>query len=383
MSSESDSDAEGRGLGSLPSRIGDHQKTITMATIAKAAGVSQGAISSLLNDRDYGIRVSEKTRERVFKVCREMNYVPNDLRAVVRMYPLLGDLCFLVSNDIPDIAGDPFQSRVLKGLMEAVPNPSHAVTVAHFDPAVDYTSVAVEGLPQPLSNGTTSRFICSGRLNPSLFQTLVKQEHPGIALGQEIALPGITSILPDYAQASKLAIEYLFGLGHRRIAILSGPFGTAKSNIIELNHGVRAAYQQVGAPIEAQNIIYGDLTFQAGFSTVDVLLDRDSPPTAIYCLNDSAAAGVIARAQSRGLKVPADLSVLGCSDDRAADTMYPALSTIHLPAEEMGATAYRELEGLLKIAEEALTKTKKIVLPVRLVERQSCAAPRQAEVKTI
>src|SRR5437879_609656 len=72
-------------------------KTITMATIAKAAGVSQGAISSLLNDRDYGIRVSEKTRERVFKVCREMGYVPNDLRAVVRMYPDQGDLCILAS----------------------------------------------------------------------------------------------------------------------------------------------------------------------------------------------------------------------------------------------------------------------------------------------
>ena len=55
-----------------PRKFRDLHKTITMAQIAKAAGVSQGAISSLLNDRDYGIRVSEKTRERVFKVCREM-----------------------------------------------------------------------------------------------------------------------------------------------------------------------------------------------------------------------------------------------------------------------------------------------------------------------
>ena len=68
-----------------PIKLGDYHKTITMADIAKAAGVSQGAISSLLNDRDYGIRVSEKTRERVFKTCREMSYIPNDLRAVVRM----------------------------------------------------------------------------------------------------------------------------------------------------------------------------------------------------------------------------------------------------------------------------------------------------------
>src|SRR5476651_138154 len=80
----------------IPAFSHPYNKTITMAAIAKAAGVSQGAISSLLNDRDYGIRVSEKTRKRVFKACREMGYVPNDLRAVVRMYPEMGDFCVLI-----------------------------------------------------------------------------------------------------------------------------------------------------------------------------------------------------------------------------------------------------------------------------------------------
>src|SRR6267378_3233752 len=101
-------------------RLGDHHKTVTMAEIAKAAGVSQGAISSLLNDRDYGIRVSEKTRERVFRVCREMGYIPNDLRAVVRMYPELGDLCLLVSGSTGDWPVNPFYSRILKGAVAAI-----------------------------------------------------------------------------------------------------------------------------------------------------------------------------------------------------------------------------------------------------------------------
>src|SRR5450432_4882789 len=83
----------GNGASTIPKKLDDLHKGITMADIAKAAGVSQGAISSLLNDRDYGIRVSEKTRDRVFRVCREMGYVPNDLRAVVRMYPEQGNFC--------------------------------------------------------------------------------------------------------------------------------------------------------------------------------------------------------------------------------------------------------------------------------------------------
>src|SRR3954468_3267013 len=102
-----------------PREIADLHKGITMAQIAKAAGVSQGAISSLLNDRDYGIRVSEKTRERGFKVCREMGYIPNDLRAVVRMYPELGEFCLLISNAVEGLS-DPFLARMARAAMSAV-----------------------------------------------------------------------------------------------------------------------------------------------------------------------------------------------------------------------------------------------------------------------
>src|SRR5579884_3025528 len=113
-------------------RLGDHHKTVTMAQIARAAGVSQGAISSLLNDRDYGIRVSEKTRDRVFKVCRELGYIPNDLRAVVRMYPELGDACLLVSSDIPDAPADPFIARVASAAMSAVTETPRHLVIAPF-----------------------------------------------------------------------------------------------------------------------------------------------------------------------------------------------------------------------------------------------------------
>src|SRR5688572_14362315 len=115
-----------RSLGDLP------QKTITMAQIAKAAGVSQGAISSLLNDRDYGIRVSEKTRERVFKVCREMGYIPNDLRAVVRMYPELGDFCLLLADDLGSAAEDPSVARIASATVLAVPGDTRSLTMARF-----------------------------------------------------------------------------------------------------------------------------------------------------------------------------------------------------------------------------------------------------------
>jgi len=350
----------------------EQHKTITMADIAKSAGVSQGAISSLLNDRDYGIRVSSKTRERVFKVCREMGYVPNDLRAVVRMYPERGGLCMLAARDVGNVVTDPFYSRVLSGAMEAVSDPSRSVGLAYYDPAADYQENP-DALPQPVSFGVDSKFICVGTPNLSLYQALVRRGFAVSCIGHDIAQPGVTSILPDFMEASRLAVEYLFQLGHRHIAILSGPFGATEQHIIELNRGLRAGYEEAGALIEAQNIIYGDLTYRNGYNALDVLLARSPAPTAVLCLNDSAAFGVIARAQSRGIQVPGDLSVLGCSDDLSSECIHPKLSTIHLPAEEIGATAAREAERRVADYEHGLADAKKIVLPVRLVERESCA----------
>ncbi|MDP9292538.1 MAG: LacI family transcriptional regulator [Verrucomicrobiota bacterium] len=356
----------------------EHHKTITMAAIAKAAGVSQGAISSLLNDRDYGIRVSEKTRDRVFKACRELKYIPNDLRAVVRMYPDMGDLCLLVSSDAGSPTLDFFTSRLIAAATDAVTDSSHHATIARYDPDTDYVRSA-DLLPHPIRSGTASKFICLGTPNQSLFQALTKRGYPVVNIGRDIPVPGVASILPDYSAASRLALDYLHRLGHRHIAILAGPFGTADSKIIELNHGLRIGFENLGIPLEAQNIIYGDLTFQSGASAAEVFLSRSPRPTALFCLTDAVAAGAISYAAAHGLKIPQDLSIIGCGDEQFAALLSPALTTIHLPAEEMGTAAVHEVEARARDVEHPLLEAKKTLMPVRLVERQSVAAPTAAQ----
>ncbi len=351
----------------------EHHKGITMADIAKAAGVSQGAISSLLNDRDYGIRVSEKTRDRVFRVCREMGYIPNDLRAVVRMYPELGDFCVLLASNLGDLPSDPFQARVISGSMAAI---GESVIIARYQPDTDYTAADPEVLPQPVRSGTTSKFLLVGKPNPSLCQTLVARGF-GVALaGHDVPMAGVTSILPDFAAASQAAVDHLFKTGHKRIAILSGPFGATDYHIIELNRGVRAGYDKANVPIEAQNIIYGDLTMENGYKALDLLMDRPSPPTAVFCFDDAAAAGVIARAQARGIKIPEDLSVIGCSDDALSAKLQPALSTVHLPAETIGVTGVHETDRRVRERDSFPSEAKKVLLPVKLVERASSGPPK-------
>ena len=363
----------GAGLTRVPKQLSDLQKTITMAQIAKAAGVSQGAISSLLNDRDYGIRVSDKTRERVFKVCREMGYIPNDLRAVVRMYPELGDYCLLLSTAVEGGLRDPFIHRLAIAAMAAVPDPSHPLSMAFYEENRDYASP--QDLPHPIRLGTYSKFLVHGRPNLSMLDALIRRGLPIVNLGGDAATPGVTSLVPDYERASFLAIEHLAQSGHQHLGIVSGPFGTTHPKILELNRGVSRACEEFGLPIESQRIVYGDLSEHAGEVALEEILLHQPKPTAIFAMSDSAALGVMARAHAHGLKIPGDLSIIGCSDDSGALAAFPRLTTIHLPAEEMAESGIQEIDRLVR--EGAPDAPRKIILPVRLVARAS-TEPRRA-----
>lgn len=339
-----------------------------MATIAKAAGVSQGAISSLLNDRDYGIRVSEKTRDRVFKVCRELGYLPNDLRAVVRMYPELGEFAVMISRRFAGGLSHPFVARTAAAALDANPEPSRSLTFCYYDEETDYAGTP-NAAPHPVAAGTVSKFVFVGGPNASLIQMVTKHGHAVVALGVEVAIAGVHSIVPELSAASQLAIEHLHKLGHRRIAIVSGPFGSADPQIIELNRGVRVACDRLRISIEPHSIVFGDLSPAAGSAAFDTLMARKPEPTAIFCLSDSAAAGVLAAAHLRGKRAPEQLSVIGCGDDPCTPLYSPPLTTVRLPIEEMAALAVRTADEAVRSA--PATEPRKTVLPVQLIERTS------------
>lgn len=343
-------------------------KPITMAAIARAAGVSQGAISSLLNDRDYGIRVSDKTREKVFKVCRELGYVPNDLRAFVRMYPEQGDTCLLLPARFPGGLAHPFASRIASAAITA--GTQGSLAVAHYDEGRDY-GPETEGLPLPILNGTASKFLCLGVANASLCRMAARRGHPFILLGHEALLAGSTSVLPDYLGAARLALGHLVKHGHRAIAIVGGPFGSPEPRLAELNRAIGIAAQEYGLQIEPQNILQGDLSFCAGMSAMDTLASRSPAPTAAFCLSEQAACGLVAGAMARGLVVPRDLSVVALADHLEAPASCMAITTVALPLDEMATTAVQEAARQIRAG--VPLEAQKIVLAVKLFERDSCA----------
>ena len=347
--------------------LGSPAKPITMATIAKMAGVSQGAISSLLNDRDYGIRVSDKTRERVFKVCRELGYIPNDLRAEVRMYPETGDTCLLVSDKLPNGLSNPFAAQVASALLRD--NIMHGIVVARYAESQEY-SPEDDSLPAAIRNGTASKFICIGTANASLCRITLRRGYPVIVVGHESHIPGTSSILPDYTAAAQLALSHLAELGHKNIGIVSGPFGSLDPRLAEINRAISVASQENNITISAQDIFQGDLTFEAGIAALQALTARQAP-SALLCLSEASACGVIASALKNGISIPDSLSVLAFSDHSETPPSAIPITTVVSSVDGLAVAAAAEAER--QIREGMPPSPLRTVRPVSLIQRDSTA----------
>lgn len=342
-------------------------RSITMATVARVVGVSQGAISSLLNERDYGIRVSEKTRSRVFRVCRDLGYVPNDLRAVVRIYPELGDTCLMISDRIPGGLANAFVARVAAAVMTNTTHRPVGIAAILYNETQEY---GFDQLPSPLKHGTASKVIGVGGVNSSICRVVGSRGLPAIVLGHVLQIPGTTSIVPDYLAAARLALDLLMRQGHKRVGIVGGPFGSPEHRLLEMNRAIGAIASELGLVVDAPDVFQSDLSFQAGVAAADSMLVRETRPTGLICLSEAAAAGVLAQARSRGFSIPRQLSVLAISDHAGPPASCVPLTAVVLPADEMGAVAVREAERQVfgGIPDTAM----KIVVPVQLIERESC-----------
>lgn len=345
-------------------------KSVTMAAVARVAGVSQGAISSLLNDRDYGIRVSPKTRERVFKTCKDLGYVPNDLRAFVRIYPELGETCLLVSDRIPGGIANPFVSRLTASLMAHSPRQPASISVILYDETCDYGDAAA--MPGPLHHGTASKVLCVGAGNESICRVVLERHLPALVLGHSHPTPGVTSIVPDYHAAARLALAHFVRHGHRHVGIVGGPFGSHDPRLAEMSVAIGDEAPHLGLTIKPDDVFAGDLDFEAGAAAIGHMRARPSQPTALLCLSERAAAGVIAAAHEHGMWVPGHLSVITFANHAGAIDSPVPITAVVLSADEIAAAAVREADR--QIHEGIPVDSPKITVGVRLIERSTCGS---------
>jgi LacI family repressor for deo operon, udp, cdd, tsx, nupC, and nupG len=190
----------------------------------------------------------------------------------------------------------------------------------------------------------------------------------GCEYSAELSVP---SAHIDNALAAQQVMHHLYGLGHRRIGIITGPLASPLSR--DRLQGVMSRAQAEDAAAQIMTVD-GNYTIDSGVAGAARLLAQRKPPTAIFCFNDEMAIGVLEYAQRNGWKVPESLSVVGFDDIRFARYMRPSLTTISQPMLDIGRETVRLLVGILR---GTITSPVSVTLPHRLEIRDSTAAVRR------
>jgi DNA-binding LacI/PurR family transcriptional regulator len=323
--------------------------------VARQAGVSASTVSNVLNGRDSRMRAD--TKARVLEAISELRYTPN-----VVAQQLKSGQNRTIGLIVPSVA-NPFWGVLAHRVERAALALGYKVLIcnAERDPAAE-TRYA-ETL---LGSGVRGVILSS---SPISFDHLRDLADRGLVVAafdrRGHGAEGVVacSVSVDQDLGSRLAAQHLIGLGHRRIAFISGPISTS-SRLGRLG-GLRAALARAGLELDPDLIWqgggvggFGDTEgSELGRIGIRELLSRDDPPTAVFAVNDMYALGAYAGARDLGFRVPEDLSIVGFDDIVLSEIVQPALTTIRQPIAAMAVTAVealiRQLEGTPTTAEEA------------------------------
>lgn len=331
--------------------------------VAKRAGVSITTASRVLNKVEYP--VAPATRQRVEAAARELHYSPSALaRALVTRHS--GIVGVLVGDMV-----DPYFAEIARGVEDAARRAGYLVVVCNTDrePETERRYLAT------LSDYRVDALIFVGgdivvpaarrKLKLQLAQATRRGTLAVACAGEHAGLPTIDI---DHRAAARDMAEHLIGLGHRHIGFIRGQRDVSTARQREA--GFRAA--MVTAGLLSTLIVDGDFTYAGGFESASRLL-ADHAPTAIFAANDQMALGAVNAARAAGLRVPADLTIVGFGDTGAAEHAAPALTTVSMPRHQLGLAA---MQALLAALAARTSQVEPRQLPYRIVLRESSAPPR-------
>ena len=336
--------------------VPDARRSTTIAEIARLAGVSAPTVSKVLNGRTT---VAAETREHVLEVLHEHGY------RSTRKAAKLSSIVELVFHELAGI----YPVDILRGVQRIAVEHHLAVVVSESQGMQTPGRGWLEGVLRRRPVGVIAVFSDLSAQQRAQLATagvpLVVLDPNGVP-DDEVPSVGSTNWIGGLS-----ATRHLLELGHRRIAVITGP-KWALSSRARLD-GYRAALDAAQVPIDPALIREGSFEIADGLTHTNELLRLPDPPTAIFAFNDGMAIGVYHAASLAGLRVPRDLSVVGFDDYQPLDQwLVPPLTTVRQPLTEMGAAAARMV---LDLAHGTVPQPKRLELATEMVVRQSTAKP--------
>ncbi len=325
-----------------------------MADVARTAGVSVATVSKVVNNKDG---ISPARTQHVRQVIADLGYEAS-LGAQSLRSGKSGVLGMLVAEF------EPFSTELLKGAGAAIKK-------------TDYELLAYSGKGGSAQTPDWERKHLS-RLSGTLIDGAVIVTPTGgessfaipvVAIDPHLGTSSLPTVRCDSYTGAVTATNHLLSLGHRRIGFLGGRQGLQSST--EREAGFRDAMAAAGVDVRPEYFGEGGYQPELSIEPATRILTSPQPPTAIFAANDLSAIQVINVAESLGLSVPEDLSVVGFDNVPDAALFRIPLTTMAQPLQEMGALALHMLDDIIA-GRETVTN---IIMPTHLVVRASCAPP--------
>jgi DNA-binding LacI/PurR family transcriptional regulator len=332
--------------------VNKRRRAISMADVAKEAGVSQQTVSRVVNDQP---KVSKKTRVQVQKAMDDLGFRPNFAGRSLRSgrYRSVG-LCLYNITEFGNLS-------TLDGIMSAARAHGYAITMIEMG---DDAPISLEQASQHMLELPVDGMIISMSIKASDFEKFKPNSGLNTVLLTMYAHPYCTTVDSDQYGCSTLVMDYLFTHGHRNIRFVAGPDYSVDSIFRE--KGWRDALLSKGLPLTEP--LRGDWTADSGYEA-GVQLAKDPELTAVYAANDQMALGAITALQDAGRRIPEDVSVVGVDDSLAETIAHVGLTTVRFNLIERGKSAFEHA----LLGSSPNYEVCQIRIPGTLIERTSVA----------
>lgn len=315
------------------------QKDLKIADVARVAGVSSASVSRVIHNTSP---VSEDIRRRVEAAVQRLGY---QARRTPKKSIAEGVILLLTGN-----MSNPFFTEIIRGAQEEIDRQQGVLSLMQLSPNRQQLVKAASSLP------VTGIILAGASPFPELLAWREAGKLPLLVLNRRITQPGISCITVDFEDAYARATRYLINLGHTRIGYVdvASHSGTSQTRL----GAFKNVLVEAGIPFRPE--LYAsvgiDPYVHTGFQAASNLLALpvEERPTAILAFNDLLALGIIHAVRTHGLRVPEDISVIGCDDIPMATYAYPPLTTINQPKYEMGKLAVATVR---KMAQESQEQT--------------------------
>lgn len=343
--------------------MGDNR--VTLADVARLAGLSKSAVSMVLNGRE-GTRLSPEAHKRVLAAAEELGYRPNPAARSLRTNKT-HTIAFI--SDI--VATAPYAGNMIRGALDAAREHDHILLIAETRGDEDVERLAVDAVLDRQVDGIIYAAMAARRL--VLPRKVLNRNTVLLNASSD---DGLTCVLPDDEQAGYAVATVLLEHGHRdRIALIGRNRRKEREPEVSVAaaarvRGIHRGLARHGGRLSGE-VSCADWQPEHGYQAMRSLLGEPRRPLAVICLNDRLAFGVYQALADAGLSVPGDVSVVSFDDDTIASWLRPGLTTAALPHVEMGRLA---TELLLTGDRKGQTVT--VPMPVR--HRSSVGPPASA-----